>query len=188
MFKAFIFKVIKKAAFGWTHSPLTQGFSNSRLLTSWASIILHSGCWGGGGGVFLLCGRIFCRVPGLLPMDVSSTTNPTCDSLKYLWTLLDVPWWEKVPVVENHCTLESSHPIVIHPLFSTIKLLKLEGRGPVVLPSWVDYSCLGCPCSPFPSSLCCHPVSEKLLVLQILLQPWFKETDDQFSLVQQIFL
>lgn len=28
-FKAFIFKVIKKAAFGWTHSPLTQGFSTT---------------------------------------------------------------------------------------------------------------------------------------------------------------
>ena len=32
--------------------------------------------------------------------------------------------------------------------------------------SWVDYLCLGCLCCPFPSSLCCHPVSEKLLVLQ----------------------
>lgn len=32
-------------------------------------------------------------------MDVSSTTAPSCDHQKCLWTLLDVRWWAEEPQV-----------------------------------------------------------------------------------------
>lgn len=74
----------------WEHGNilLTQGFSPSTLLTFWA-------------GPFLIVGlsctcEMLSSIPGLFPLDTSSTSPPpSCGNQKYFQILPDVPWGKR---------------------------------------------------------------------------------------------
>lgn len=64
---------------------LTQGFSTSTMLTFWAGPLLVV-------GLSCTC-EMLSSIPGLFPLDISSTSPPpSCGNQKYFQILPDVPW------------------------------------------------------------------------------------------------